>query len=224
MSPRPETSGEPRTQGGSDSAQDPGSDQDRTPTGRGEPEEVGITEEEATLSRAGAEAVEEDLEAALAASRSERDEYLEMLRRVQADFENYKKRMLRQQTEHLERAAEGLVVRLLPALDAFDLAREHLGESEELSQEGKALVQASALLFDTLAKEGLERVEDTGAPFDPTRHEAVDHEPAVEVTGAGEGEDAAGTEHAAPVVSGVLRAGYRWKGKVIRPAMVRVRG
>jgi molecular chaperone GrpE len=174
---------------------------------------------------ASARTVEVDLNAALEASRNERDEYLEMLRRVQADFENYKKRMLRQQTEHLERAGEGLVVRLLPALDAFNLAREHLGEGDDLSTEGKALVQASALLFDTLAKEGLERTDDLGQPFDPNRHEAVEHEPSPDDAGNSSEADGGTTEGAdVPVVSGVLRAGYRWKGKVIRPAMVRVRG
>src|SRR5204863_7722 len=69
------------------------------------------------------EAVEEDL--ALAALAKERDEYLDALKRLQADFENYKKRIIRQQTEHLERAAEALVEKLLPVLDTFDLALVH---------------------------------------------------------------------------------------------------
>jgi molecular chaperone GrpE len=136
---------------------------------------------------------------------------------VQADFENYKKRMLRQQTEHLERAAEALIVKLLPVLDAFDLGRAHLGESDEISPEGKALLQASALLADTLAKEGLERIDAVGDPFDPTVHEAVEH------SGAGE-ENGPASQTPGPVVKDVLRSGYRWKGRVIRPAMVRVQG
>jgi len=152
----------------------------------------------------------------LATVRRERDEYLGALQRLQADFENYKKRMLRQQTEHLERAAEDLVSKVLPVLDAFDLARAHLGDGPELSPEGKALVAGSTLLADTLAREGLERIEDPGAPFDPTTHEAVEHTPANGTTLDG--------APAGPVVDEVLRAGYRWKGRVIRPAMVRVRG
>lgn len=183
-------------------------------------------------SEMSAEVAQEDLEAALTLSRRERDEYFEMLRRLQADFENYKKRMLRQQTDLLERAAQGLVVSLLPVLDAFDLARAHLGDATNPSPEGKALVQAAALLFDTLSKEGLERVSDTNAPFDPTAHEAVEHEPVdhetSEATGGGatQGEAKAedDAETAGPVVVAVLRVGYRWKGRVIRPAMVRVRG
>lgn len=153
--------------------------------------------------------------------RRERDEYLDMVRRVQADFENYKKRMLRQQTEQLERAAENLVSHLLPALDAFDLARAHLGDAAAGSSEVQSLLQASALLVDTLTKEGLERVADAGVPFDPVTHDAVEHAPAAD-TVAGTGAEAA--PPTAPVVADVLRSGYRWKGRLIRPAMVRVRG
>src|SRR5579862_5610766 len=121
----------------------------------------------------------------LSVLRRERDEYLDMVRRVQADFENFKKRMVRQQTELLERAAEGLVGKLLPVLDAFDLARAHL--EAEGSPEGKALLQAAGLLSDTLAKEGLERLEVLGAEFDPTSQEAVEHVPAdPAATGAAE--------------------------------------
>jgi molecular chaperone GrpE len=274
MSPQPETSGDPPSRGrtGHDAGSAPcaQSAADASP-------EAGNGEQES------AEAFEEDLETALALARRERDEYLEMVQRLQADFENYKKRMLRQQTELLERAAEGLVLKLLPALDAFDLARLHLGDVEESSPEGKALAQASALLFDTLAKEGLERLDDTGVPFDPTTHDAVEHEAADQTAAqddgaheeVGEGAAAGASGEAAetgsgppgasaadvaeevvaggpvgqetsgvlggsgtrgktrpagdgtvsgPVVVAVLRAGYRWKGRVIRPPMVRVRG
>ena len=143
--------------------------------------------------------------------RRERDEYLDMVRRVQADFENYKKRMQRQQTDLVERAGENLVARLLPALDAFDLARAHLSDEENASGGVKALLQAAGLVTDALAKDGLERIDDPGAPFDPTVHDAVEHAPAEDGAESG-------------VVADVLRAGYRWKGRVIRPAMVRVRG
>jgi molecular chaperone GrpE len=177
--------------------------------------------------------IEEDLD--LAGMARERDEYLDALRRLQADFENYKKRMLRQQTDHLERAAEDLVTKILPVLDAFDLARAHLGGGDDLSAEGKALVAGSTLLADTLAREGLERIDDAGEPFDPTTHEAVDHVPTVAAAnatppapGAAAGAANGGPPRDAvadgPVVDEVLRAGYRWKGRVIRPAMVRVRG
>jgi molecular chaperone GrpE len=144
--------------------------------------------------------VEEDL--ALARVARERDEYLDALRRLQADFENYKKRMIRQQTEHLERAAATLVEKLLPVFDTTDLAIAHGG--------GEEVKQIWTALFETLEREGLERIDPLNAAFDPTVHDAVAHEP-----GDGPGE---------PEVVEVMRAGYRWKGRVLRPAMVKVRG
>jgi molecular chaperone GrpE len=141
----------------------------------------------------------------------ERDEYLLALQRTQADFENYRKRIARLQEEQSVRASGQLVEKLLPVLDTLDLAEAHLNESLELSEDGKALRAARAMLMDTLGKEGLERVDQAGVPFDPSEHDAVAH------AEAEEGQDGA-------VVEEVLRAGYRWKGQVLRAAMVRVRG
>jgi molecular chaperone GrpE len=142
------------------------------------------------------EEVEEDLKVAQLAQ--ERDEYLGALQRVQADFENYRKRIMRQQAEHLERAAEELVEKLLDVLDSFEQACAH----------GKGFEQVYSQLTTLLDKEGLERIDPMGEAFDPNEHDAVAHE-------AGDGE---------PAVSEVLRPGYRWKGRVLRPAMVKVRG
>jgi molecular chaperone GrpE len=150
---------------------------------------------------AAAAQVEVDLD--LARTAAERDEYLGALQRLQADFENYKKRMIRQQTELLDRAAEDLVNKLLPVLDAVDLARQH-GQAEAVDPVANAL-------SDVLAKEGLERIDPVGSAFDPNEHEAVAHEEA----------DEAGAE---PSVSELMRAGYRWRGKLLRPAMVKVKG
>jgi molecular chaperone GrpE len=136
----------------------------------------------------------------------ERDEFLDDLRRLQADFENYRKRVARDADDAAVRAAGSLVNKLLPVLDAFDLAQSHFAESS--SDESQGLAQARALLLDTLAKEGLERIDSVGVDFDPQVHDAVMH---VE----GEGDQ---------VIEEVLRAGYRWKGTVLRAAMVKVRG
>jgi len=141
----------------------------------------------------------------------ERDEYLLALQRTQADFENYRKRITRQQGEMTARAAAELVVKLLPVLDALDLAEAHFSESLDLTEDGKALRASRAMLMDILAKEGLERVDQRNIPFDPSVHDAVAHS---------EGEQG-DTE---TMVDEVLRSGYRWKGQPLRPAMVRVRG
>ena len=154
-----------------------------------------------TLDDEAAAAVEVDLD--LARTAAERDEYLEALRRLQADFENYKKRTIRQQTDLLERAGEELIAKLLPVLDTIDLARQH--------GSGEAIEPVAGPLLDVLVKEGLERVDPVGEPFDPTEHEAVAHEPA---EGAGDGQ----------VVSSLMRAGWKWRGRVVRPAMVSVKG
>jgi molecular chaperone GrpE len=168
-----------------------------------EPDVPSASEEEADA--AAAEAVEQDIDAldVLAATERERDDYLDALRRLQADFENYKKRMQRHQAETVERAGEDLAGKLLPVLDTLDLARQHGA--------GDGVEQIATALFDVLAKEGLERIDPVGQPFDPNEHEAVSHE---EGDGGADG----------PVVSGLMRAGYRWKGRLVRAAMVTVKG
>ena len=163
----------------------------------GEPTEVAVGE-------AGVPAEEDPLTALT----RERDEYLDMVRRVQADFENYKKRILRQQTEHLERAAESLVTKLLPALDTLDLARSH---HDPDSEAGAALAQVATAWNEALEKEGLQKIDPLGQAFDPNEADAVMHEPT---------EDG-GAEHE---VVEVFRPGYRWRGRVLRPAMVKVKG
>ena len=131
----------------------------------------------------------------------ERDEYKALAQRIQADFENFKKQTARRQSELLERAGENLLNKLLPVLDTAELAVSH--------DENESLLQLASSLYDALQKEGLERVDPAGQVFDPTEHDAVMHEP-------GDG--------AEPQVLEVLRAGYRWKGRLLRPAMVKVKG
>ena len=97
-------------------------------------------------------------------------------------------------------------------LDTLDLAEAHLNETLEMNEDAKALRASRAMLLDILSKEGLERVDQAGVPFDPSVHDAV---------ARSEGEPGDGGE---PVVEEVLRSGYRWKGQVLRAAMVRVRG
>ena len=140
-------------------------------------------------------------------SEQQRDEYLASLQRLQADFENYRKRVVRLSDDASDRATGNLVAKLLTVLDAFDLAQAHFVTVN--SEEALALNQARSLLLDTLAREGLERIDAPDSAFDPQVHDAVAHVP---------GDDEL------QVIDAVLRAGYRWKGAVLRPAMVRVKG
>lgn len=159
----------------------------------GAPGESGVDPSTATV---------EELIELLESAVSTRDEYLDALRRNQADFENYRKRAARQVADETARALESLVEKLLPVLDACGAAALH-GSAE--------VAPIQAALVGTLEKDGLERVDPVDAEFDPSRHEAVMHEPAAE-------------GDATTVVSEVLRVGYAWNGRVIRPAMVKVRG
>ena len=143
-------------------------------------------------------------EADLATLQRERDEWLDTTRRLQADFENYRKRVVREQTALVERASEGLLEQLLPVLDNFELALQSIGAEQEQVRKGVELVYAD--LIGVLERNGLERIAAEGAPFDPNEHEAV-----MQDSGAGE-----------PHVAETMRTGYRLKGRVLRPAMVRV--
>ena len=163
-------------------------------------------EAELTVDAVEAELVAEaELLSAAAEAERQRDDYYNSLLRLQAEFDNYRKRVERQRLEMVELAATSLVKELLPVLDTADLALAH-GAGEEVKH-------VAGALFDVLSKEGLERIVPEGQAFDPEHHDAVAHEPA-------EGADAP----AQPEVSEVLRAGYLWKGRVLRPAMVKVRG
>jgi molecular chaperone GrpE len=161
-----------------------------------------VEDEQAEADAATARGSVEDLIADLERTIAERDEYLDLARRTQAEFENYRKRVANQAADDLVRATAGLVEQLLPVLDACDGALAH----------GSAEVEPIfAALLQSLEKQGLERIDPAGAAFDPNQHEAVMHEP------ADDGQE--GT-----VVSDVLRPGYAWKGTVVRAAMVKVRG
>ena len=164
--------------------------------------EVAVSEEEAAASE-----LEADL-ARLTQIETERNEYLDTLRRVQAEFENYRKRVIKEQTALVDRATSGLVEQLLPVLDSFELALKNLDSagSDDIESVRKGVELVYAELLGVLEKAGLSRIEAEGKPFDPNVHEAVMQED-------GDGE---------PVVTDVLRTGYTLKGRVLRPAMVKV--
>lgn len=148
--------------------------------------------------------VDESLEDRLQALEAERDEYLNDLQRVAAEFENYRKRAAREQADFATRATERLVKELLPVLDDLERALEAAAAHEEAKlEEGVQLVQRA--LAAALKREGLVEIAADG-PFDPHVHEALLSQPA---------------EDAEPgTVLEVLQKGYRLGDRVLRPARV----
>lgn len=169
-----------------------------------------MTDEEArhtdTPADAPAPAVEESEE--LETIKAERDGYLEDLKRLKAEFENYRKRILREQTDVVSRASAGLVSALLGVMDNFDLAVAAAEETRDFDKMLRGVEMVYGELKEVLGAEGLQPIDAKGKPFDPTLHEA-----ALEVPGDEDGH---------PVVAEVLRPGYMFKGRVLRPAMVKV--
>ena len=139
----------------------------------------------------------------LAAVVAERDAYLDDLQRVTAEFTNFRRQTIKRNTELVAQAASRLAKALLPVLDACEAAASQ-------GVEGIEAVQAQML--GVLSAEGLTVLGSVDEPFDPGFHEAV------------LSEDASDDGEAAPVVAEVLRTGYAWNGRVLRPAMVKVRG
>lgn len=141
-------------------------------------------------------AVEHDVDALLA----ERDSFKDIALRLQADLENYRKRVGAQQADEVQRATGRIAESLLPVLDACEAAfTQHPAEVEPIFN----------VLLGQLRKLGLESMNLHEQPFDPALAEAVVHEE------GGDGQ---------PVVVEVLRSGYTWNGRVLRPAMVKVKG
>ena len=155
-------------------------------------------------------AIKEDLgrlEKTLEEERRRNEEYLTSLRYLQADFENYRKRVDREIRELEEFSTLGLVRKLIPVLDDLDLAVATDTKAEDKGiLEGVKMVQKS--LSSALESEGLQRIHAVGEPFNPSTHEAVD-----KVLGKDASEDTVIEE---------MRKGYTFKGKVLRPSAVKV--
>ena len=152
-----------------------------------------------------------DVEDQIEAAKKEASEATERMLRLQADWENYRRRTAAERLAEKERAAEGLVTSLLPVIDDIERAIEHAGVADGDTQfqqfvDGVSAVHAKML--GVLAKEGVEPVDPAGEPFDPLAHQAV-----------GRVED---TEAFDETVAQVYQKGYRMGDKVIRTAMVTV--
>jgi molecular chaperone GrpE len=138
----------------------------------------------------------------------ERDEYLALAQRTQADFENWRKRAAKEASAAGERAKAGLVRELLPVVDNLERALRSAEESEQHLAEGVRLVHAE--LVAVLERNGVEPFDPAGQPFDPEVHEALS-------TRTEDGSDPG-------LVLDVVEKGYKLNGTVLRPARVVVSG
>lgn len=151
------------------------------------------------LDDAELEAAAENIDSEIHELSAERDQFKDIALRLQADFDNYRKRMSAQIAAEVDRATGKLADALLPVLDAAEAAYvQHPDEVGPLLN----------LMLAELRKHGLESIDLLDKPFDPNLADAVAHE-------LGEGGE--------PVVAEVLRSGYSWNGRTLRPAMVRTR-
>jgi molecular chaperone GrpE len=153
----------------------------------------------------------------LAAAQAKADDYLDKFQRSAAEFQNSRRRLENQQAEEIERASGALVHRLLPVLDDIDLAFQNVPSELESAEADDATAQQVAWLqgfrqirkkfLDVLGDQGLAGI-DTSGEFDPNLHEAISSEPSE-------------TVESGHIIAEV-RAGYTYKGRVLRPALVRV--
>jgi molecular chaperone GrpE len=182
----------------------PDPDRNLTPSGAGEDQRAAAQEPQGQ-----AQEVERDLAQLLADAEAKRDEYLELARRAQADFENYRKRMAAEVQAAALRGKAEVARGVVPVLDDLERALQAAGldpegDSDDPLAHGVLLVFRN--LRETLGRSGIEVVDPKGEKFDPNFAEALS---TVQVEGTEAG-----------VVVEVMQKGYRFEGHLIRPAMV----
>ncbi len=147
-----------------------------------------------------------ELEEKLAEAQAKAREYLEDAQRQKAELENYRKRMIREQTRIVEQANRHLIAGLLPVIDNLEKALEACGDREDPLAKGVRMVYEQ--FMDILRKEGLEEINPHGHPFDPAECEAV--------------MTVVSDDHEDETVVEVHQKGYRYKGSLLRPARATV--
>ena len=145
---------------------------------------------------------------ALQAKSAERDAFYDKYIRAQAEFENIRKRLEREKIDFIRFANEGFMIELLPILDSLEIAEKHIAEAKDFKavQEGVGMIQVQIQKF--VKDIGLEKIKAEGEKFDPHFHEAVE---TVETKDKEDG-----------VIINELKPGYKFNGKLLRPAMVRI--
>jgi molecular chaperone GrpE len=138
---------------------------------------------------------------------AEKQDLTNTLVRLQADFDNYRKRTEKERDQARHRGVENLIEQVLPVLDGFDRAlAAHDDPAYEDYRKGFELIRKQ--LWDLLAKQGVQRIESVGKEFDPNMHHAVEHVPT--------------TDYADGEVIEEFQPGYTFHNRILRPAMVRV--
>lgn len=151
----------------------------------------------------------EELLAALAAVEQERDEYLDGLKRQKAEFQNYRKRAMREGAAERQKGETEVLAKLIEVVDDFELAVLAGESAKDVDSLRKGVEMVYGKLIDVLKSFGLEKIGQEGVAFDPELHEAVQHEHDEE-------------DREQPVVAEVMRNGYMVNDRVLRPAMVKV--
>jgi molecular chaperone GrpE len=183
---------------------DASAQQEGLATSRDEAAEPSGEEDPANEARILEQTEEVESEDPLARAQRERDDYLDLARRAQADFENYRKRAAREAAAAGERAKSGLVRELLPIVDNLERALASAADGEQHLAEGVRLVHSE--LVAVLERNGVQQFDPAGERFDPSEHEALS-------TREGDGAQPG-------VVLDVVEKGYRANGTVLRPARV----
>ena len=138
----------------------------------------------------------------------QRDEYLAGWQRVQADFLNYKKQEAERLKEMTKYVNIGIVLKILPILDNFDLAEKNLSKELKDDKNVFGILQIKTQILDFLKSQNIEEIKAVGEKFDPNFHEAIEQ---VEIKNGESG-----------IVAEEIQKGYKLNGRVIRPAKVRV--
>lgn len=146
------------------------------------------------------------LEDELEGARREAAAHLDTAQRLQADFDNYRKRVARDAEDAAKRAGQRVIAEMLPALDNLERALAHVGAGGDGVQLVDGVKMVLQQVLDVFAKEGVERIDPLGQPFDPNEHQAVGQADRPDVP---EG-----------TVVDMYQAGYRMHGRVLRPAAV----
>lgn len=172
------------------------------------PSEEKETERKGKVSRDHLKKEIETLKNELCNEREKAERYLTQLKYLQADFENFQKRIQKEIDQKIQLSNEKLIANLLCVIDELELAVQAGKQTEDCGVIVSGIEMVLKKLYETLENEGLERIEAVGKPFDPIKHEVA--------------EKIVTTEYADGTIVEEIRKGFVLKDKVIRPSMVKV--